>query len=90
MKMSKSVHLLLLLLAMSSQVCSVEILPGGFVAPEGEVRSGKIERPTLLRRNAMYYLYATAGAKIRLEVHAIRVGKYTNKISVKRDIMRWE
>jgi hypothetical protein len=82
MKMSKSAHLLLLLLGLSSQGWCVEILPGGFVAPVGELRSGKIERPTLLRRNATYHLYAPVNTKVRLEVHAVRVGKYTDKVRV--------
>jgi len=82
MKMKILVHLMLLLLGLSSQGWSVEILPGGFVAPGGEEKSGKIERPTLLRRNATYHLYAPVNTKVRLEVHAVRVGKYTDKVRV--------
>ncbi len=60
----------------------VEVLEGGFVAPEGEFISGKVERPTLRRGNATYRLYTPANAKIRLEVQAVRVGKYTDNVKV--------
>ncbi len=59
-----------------------ELLPGGFIAPDERPPSSQIARPTQLRGYCTYKLLARPGDRIRLEVHAVRVGRYEGQVEV--------